>query len=141
MTEQIAWGVIFIVTLIAELASAQLISIWFAVSALITFVVSFFVPFPVQIIIFVVISALLLIITRPLMKKISAKEVPTNADLDIGKTVMLTEEVNNDKCTGRAILNGVGWMAVSVDNEIIPKDSMVKIEKINGAKLMVTKIK
>jgi membrane protein implicated in regulation of membrane protease activity len=63
---------------------------------------------------------------------------PTNSELDIGKTAVVIEDVDNLKGTGRATLNGVDWIAVSKDNEPIPKGSVVVVEDIQGSKLVVS---
>jgi membrane protein implicated in regulation of membrane protease activity len=137
--ELIFWGIIFAVMVIVELASFQLISIWFAVGALGAFLVSLFTSatFTLQLIIFVVLSALLLILTRPILKKIIKPPIATNTELDIGKIAIIIEEVNNLKGTGRASLNGVDWSAISQNGEIIENGKTVKVEEINGSKLIV----
>lgn len=140
MYDLIFWGVVFAVMVIAELASFQLISIWFAVGALVTFIAALLgAELGVQTLVFVLVSILLLAFTRPLLKKFAVKKVqPTNIELDVGKTAVVIEEINNKLDTGRARLNGVDWKAVSADDSIIPRGSIVKIDNIKGTKLYVT---
>ena len=77
--------------------------------------------------------------TRPLLKKFAVKKIqPTNIELDVGKTAVVIEEINNKIDTGRAKLNGVDWKAVSADDSIIPEGSIVRIDNIRGTKLYVT---
>lgn len=138
----ILWGVVFVVMAIAELVSMQLISIWFAAGALASFIIAlcgFGMGF--QMFIFVIVSVVLLTVTRPLLKKFSVNNAqPTNIDLDIGTTAVIIETVNNITGTGRAKLNGVDWKAVSSDGSIIEEESIVKIDEIDGTKLYVTLI-
>jgi membrane protein implicated in regulation of membrane protease activity len=136
----ILWGVVFAVMVIAELASMQLVSIWFAAGALASFIVALCgLGMGMQMFVFVVVSVILLTATRPLLKKFRVgKTQPTNIDLDIGKTAVVIETVNNSADAGRARLNGVDWKAVSSDGSVIPEGSIVKIDDIKGTKLFVT---
>lgn len=136
----ILWGIVFAVMVIAELASMQLVSIWFAAGALASFIVALCkLGMGMQMFVFVVVSVILLTVTRPLLKKFTVKKAqPTNIDLDIGKTAVIIETVDNSSDTGRARLNGVDWKAVSTDGSVIPEGSIVKIDDINGTKLFVT---
>lgn len=136
----IVWGVVFAVMVIAELASMQLISIWFAAGALASFIMALCgFGMGLQMFVFVVVSIVLLTVTRPLLKKFTVNRIqPTNVELDIGKTAVVIEEINNEVDTGRARLNGVDWKAVSTNGSVIPTESIVKIDNIRGAKLYVT---
>jgi membrane protein implicated in regulation of membrane protease activity len=71
------------------------------------------------------------------VKKFQKKIVPTNADLDIGRTCTVTEEIDNDKGLGRAKLDGVFWAARSESGEIIPEGTVVTVKSIDGTKLIV----
>jgi len=136
----IIWGVVFAVMVIAELMSLQLISIWFAAGALASFIFALCgFGMGVQLFVFAAVSVALLLVTRPLLKKVTVNKIqPTNIELDIGKTAVVIEKINNDIDTGRAKLNGVDWKAVSADGSIIPEGSIVKIDSIKGAKLFVS---
>lgn len=79
------------------------------------------------------------IVYQAFIKKICSKKIqPTNIELDVGKTAVVIEEINNKIDTGRAKLNGVDWKAVSADDSIIPEGSIVRIDNIRGTKLYVT---
>lgn len=136
----ILWGAVFAVLVIAELTTMQLISIWFAAGAIAAFIATLCgLTMSMQLFIFIAVSIVLLIATRPLLKKFRVGDSqPTNIDLDIGKTAVVIEEINNTSDTGRARLNGVDWKAVSSDGSVIPEGSIVKIDKISGTKLFVT---
>lgn len=135
------WAFVFIALIVLELTTLQLISIWFSIGALAAFFSVFLsLNFTGQLLVFTAISVLLLLITRPILKKASVRNpVKTNADADVGKTASVIEEVNNALGTGRATFGGVDWIAVSADQSVIPKGSIVKIEQIQGAKLIVSK--
>ena len=133
----IVWGIVLAVTVIAEICTVQMISIWFAISALVALILAWLgTPMWAQIAVFVVVTIILLIFTKDVAKKIF-KTHPTNAELDIGKTAIVTEEINNERQTGRASLAGVYWIARSHDGSIIPVDTTVTIVAIDSAKLIV----
>lgn len=138
--EVIFWLAAFVVLVIAELATMQLVSIWFAAGALAAALIAA-IPMPIyiQIAVFVGISTLLLIFTRPILKKLFSKPpVPTNAEIDIGKKALVIESIDNLKMTGRVRLNEVDWMAVSSGGQAIPAGETVVVDKIEGAKLYVS---
>ncbi len=142
MWEIILWASLFVILTVSELATYQLISIWFAIGALIALICAVFnVGFGLQILIFTVVAAFLLIITRPFVKKLQAnKHVPTNSELDVGKTAIVIQKINNNELTGRVRINGIDWNARSVDSSIIDVDSNVIVEEVDGAKLLVKKL-
>ena len=67
------------------------------------------------------------------------KTVHTNFELDIGKTAVVTEDINNDYSVGRVKLNGVNWEARSDDGTLISAGSIVTVKEISGSKLIVSK--
>ncbi|MBR3449080.1 MAG: NfeD family protein [Oscillospiraceae bacterium] len=139
MTYLIFWGVIFVITLIAEIASMQLISIWFTVGSVGAFIAAMKgVGFPGQLGIFVAISLVLLLVTRPLLARLRVNQEPrTNADKNIGETAVIIEEVDPALGTGRAKIGGVDWIAVSETGEILPAEAVVIVTRVEGAKLFV----
>ncbi|MGN0647653.1 MAG: NfeD family protein [Oscillospiraceae bacterium] len=139
MTMMIFWGVVFVLMVIAECASMQLVSIWFAVGSLGAFFAAMLnLGFTGQLAIFVLVSFILLLVTRPLLKKLRVQNVvPMNADKEIGATAVIIEEVNAATGTGRVRLNGVDWIAVSENGTIIPVNTVVTVQQVQGAKLIV----
>lgn len=142
-SELIIWGIVFAVMVVAELVTFQLVSIWFAAGAAAAFITALFdVNLWIQLIVFVAVSLILLIATRPLLKKFKAdKTVPTNTELDVGRTAVVIEDIDNSRETGRAKIDGIDWKAISADDTIIKKGSIVKIIQIKGSKLFVELIK
>lgn len=143
MFEVLFWAIIFVFLVAAELATVQLVSIWFALGALVTLI--FTVIFEdttllSQLGIFILVSGVFLIITFPWLKKRRDKGyISTNQELYIGMTATVIEEINRDKSTGRVTLSGVDWNAVPIENgRIIPVGSIVVIEKVLGTKLSVS---
>ena len=137
----LVWFGLIILFVLAEAAGPELISIWFAGGALITLVVSFFsVPFWIQLLVFVVSSALLLISTRPLVKrKLMSKTIKTNSDSLIGQIGIVTSPINNKEGVGLVKIAGQIWSARSLDGSDISEGENVLVERIDGVKLMVKK--
>ncbi len=131
------WGIVLAVTVIAEALTVQMISIWFALASLVSLVLAALnTPVWAQFAVFIAVAAILLIFTRDIAKKIF-RTSRTNVDLYIGETALVTEDINNDLSVGRATLAGVSWMARASDGTQIPKDTIVTVEAIDGAKLIV----
>ncbi len=125
---------------VAELASQQLICIWFAAGSLGALIASAAGgSVTLQLIIFVALSLLLLIFTRPILRKVLSFELKdTNAKQDIGKLAVVIQEIDPSKGTGRARLGDAEWMAVAAPELVIPVGTTVRVEKIDGTKLYVS---
>ena len=135
------WLIAFVVLVGIEIMTTALTTIWFAGGAVVAFVTALFgVPVPVQLLVFVVISFILLFLTRPLaVKYINTSTVKTNVDSLIGKDARVTAEIDNAKETGSVSVNGQEWTARSAkDGAVYPEGTRVRILKIRGVKLIVS---
>lgn len=66
--EVYVWLIVFIVLTAIEMATFQLVTIWFAVGAVAAFITSLFsTSLEIQLIVFLAVSMLLLILVRPLL--------------------------------------------------------------------------
>lgn len=141
-TIYILWTAVIIIFGVFEAVTVQLVSIWFVIGAIAALIASLFgAGFIAQIIIFVVVSVLALVITRPLVKKyIHPKKQPTNADKVLKQIGIVVEDINNLNATGQVKVDGKIWTARTMDNSLISKDKKVIIEKIEGVKLIVKDI-
>lgn len=140
----ITWAAAFVLFLIFEAITFQLVSVWLAIGSLVSLVVVVIdndAPLWLQLLIFLVVSVVTLCATRPAVKKLVQKKPETNAQLDVGKTVVVTETINNELSQGRAKLNGSFWAVISASGEIIEEGSTAKVVSIDGARLVVEKIK
>ena len=127
------WLGLMVVFLIIELATVGLTSIWFSGGALAALLVSLAgAGMVIQIAVFVVISAVLVIFTRPFAAKyVNVHHVKTNCDELIGSVVKVTETVDNFAQTGTAIAQGKEWTArCKSDKDRIEKDSLAKVAAI-----------
>ncbi len=137
----VGWAIAFVFFIVVEIATANaLVSIWFAFGALISmfFAIADF-DFVVQLTVFVVASLILLIATRPLVRKMQGEKYHTNFELDIGKTAVVTERIDNELGEGRVKLDGTNWAARSSDGSVIEQGSVVTVQEVDGAKLIVAK--
>lgn len=137
------WVALLALFIIVEAATAQLLTIWFAVGSLAALITTFITDnIIIQVIVFVVVSAIALAVTRPLVRKMTqAKKQPTNADMYIGKEAVVTEDINNLEAKGLVKVGGSVWTArTEVDNYTIPAGSHVTVIKIEGVKLIVRPI-
>ena len=132
------WLGIMIIFLFFEAATTALMTVWFALGALAAAVTSFFTDnIAVQAVVFFVVSVAALLCLRPLLKHQKKKTVPTNADAVIGKTAIVTKEINNIRNEGELYIDGKVWSARSETDEVIPVDTTVVIVRIEGVKLIV----
>lgn len=138
-TMYIIWAVAIVAFGVFEGMTAQLVSIWFVFGSVAALIAAFcHAPFILQVVIFVIVTIITLIATRPIVKKkIHAKIQPTNADRCIGQNGVVIEEINNLHSTGQVKADGKVWTARSSDQSIIPPDTVVEVEKIDGVKLIV----
>ena len=124
---------------IVEAATAGLTVIWFAVGSLIALIsAALGAELWLQVTIFIVASAAALAATRPLAKRfVAGKKVPTNADRVLGQTAKVTEKIDNIAPSGAVYIDGKTWTARSADGAVIPAGSRVRVEQMEGVKLLV----
>lgn len=133
------WAALIVVFLIVEGLTAGLASIWFALGSVAALVSAFLgAPVWLQITLFVIVSALTLIFTRPLARKYVNKRIePTNADRLIGASATVTERIDNIAAKGYVKAGGRLWPARSKSGEPIEKDTVTVVRSIEGIKLIV----
>ena len=140
--ELIFWLVLLVVLLVIELATLGLTTIWFAGGAAAAFVASILgAGLVVQIVVFLAVSILLLVFTRPFAAKyINKNRVRTNVDSLLGQKAVVTQDIDNLAGTGEARADGTVWMArTENDGEQIVCGTTVTILGVSGVKLIVEK--
>ena len=133
------WFAALIALSLLEFATAGLVSIWFCFGALAALIISLCqLPVAVQVSVFFFVSILLLIFTRPILKKYLMKPVRTNFDIVIGKTAIVIEDIDNLKPSGQVKVKGQVWTARNViEDAVILKGESVQVLSIEGVKLIV----
>lgn len=142
MTENmmyIIWAVAIVGFGVLEGITVQLVSIWFLAGAVAALIATFCnAPIYLQVIIWLVVSVVCLLVTRPIVKKkINTKMQPTNSDRNIGRDATVIETIDNLNAKGQVKVDGQVWTARSADDQIIPPNTIVVVEKIDGVKLIV----
>ena len=134
------WLGLTVVFALFEAVSPQLTTVWFALGAVVAFILAVcgVKSVAVQAIVFVIVSVASLIATRPLVKKVLHKRVQaTNADRNIGETGITLTEINNIDGVGEVKVNGNVWTARSLNDQPIPQGVKVRVVRIEGVKLIV----
>ena len=136
-----AWLIVIVVLGAIELATIQLVAIWPAIGGVAALLAAtFHQSLAVQFILFIAVSGILLIFTRPLVKGLvrTPLRVSTNADRLIGSEALVTQRIDNVTGTGTVVVSGVTWTARSKDGTPVEKGQSVQIDRIEGVKLIVS---
>lgn len=137
------WLLVAALMFVLESATAQMVSTWFAVGALFAIIPSVLgAQVWVQLLVFLLFSVLFLLFARPFIKnRLMTKKQPTNADMVVGQTGFVLEDIDNIREEGRVSAMGLTWTARSENGEAIPADTQVTVNRIDGVKLIVTSAK
>lgn len=141
--EMIVWLAAFAILVVIEACTMALTTIWFAGGALAGFFLALAgFSIRVQLAVFLVVSVVLLLLTRPFLTRfINKNTVKTNADGLIGKKARVLTEINNSLPSGTAVLNGQEWTARALSDElVIPAGETVIVKEIRGVKLIVDRM-
>ena len=133
------WLALLLFFAVAEAATIALVSIWFAAGALAALLATIFTnDIWIQILLFVVVSAVTMAVVRPLARKyVLPHRVPTNADRVIGREGVITQAVDNLAPAGVVVVAGMAWTARSDSGENIPEGTVVTVRRIEGVNLFV----
>ena len=142
-TAAFIWFALMVVFLIAEGACPfHLISVWFAVGSLAAVVVSLLNGAVwLQITVFLVVSAALLLSLWPITRKLQPKKTKTNVDALIDSRGYVTVDVDNLSATGQVKLGAMEWTARSTSGDPIKAGTLVKVDRIEGVKAFVSEVK
>lgn len=136
----VIWIVIAAGCLALDIATSAFLFVWFTVggiAAIIANLLNF--GSTVQIITFIIVSALFTAVGYPLAKKTIKKTVPVTKTMEqgyIGRVIVVSDEVV-DKALVK--LDGIYW-TVKNQGKPIAKGDKVKITGIEGNKILINKI-
>ncbi|WP_036225962.1 NfeD family protein [Mesoaciditoga lauensis] len=136
------WIVLGLVLCTAEIFIPSFFIFWFGLGAFAAGIVSIFFGFVIQLVIFITVSALLVIFTRPIVLNILLRhESPKKINIDeiIGKKAIVIEHINPLEDTGKVKINGEIWRAMTVDGSSVEIGNYVKIVRVEGTLLKVKK--
>lgn len=134
------WAAVIIAAVVIEMLTTQLVCIWFAGGALVGMIAHLLrAPLWLQVILAAAVTLVLLIATRPFVRRfLTKKETPTNADRVVGQVAIVTEDIDNVPEKGRVTVLGSDWRARSSDGQPIEVGRKVRVERIEGVKLIVS---
>ncbi len=136
------WIIALVVFLMVEASTVTMVSLWFACGALAALIVGLFAGTGWQIAAFLAVSAIALTALRPLARKyFKPRLTKTNVDAVIGSQGYVTADIDNIAATGTVKLGAMEWTARSTTGENIPAGTLVKVDRIEGVKAFVTKVK
>lgn len=135
------WFVVIIIAAFIEINTMDLTSVWFAIGALVAFIlaiIDFIIP--IQILAFLLISIILLISVKPIAKNyLKSNVVSTNADRLVGKVAICTKEIRPGE-RGEVRIDGQFWSAITEEKDVVKVDERVEILAIEGNKLIVVRL-
>ena len=134
------WLIIALFFFILEIATTGFLVFWFGIGALVAMLFSLLgIHLVLQIIIFLIVSTILIIFTKPLVNKLAKPEsnVKTNVYSIEGKIGKVTKDIEPVDGKGQVIVDGESWSAKSYDNSFIPKGTEIIVESLNGVKVIV----
>ena len=124
---------------IVEAMTVNLTTIWFVVSGLVAIGLSFVTDiFLIQFGVFVCLGIVLLIVTKPFVKKfLESRDAKTNFDRIIGMNGIVVKDIS-DVNNGEVKVDGKIWTAYSDDS--LKVNDKVKVLEISGSKIKVRKV-
>ena len=135
------WVAVTIICVVIESLTLSLTTIWFGISAFVMVFLAFTpLPFPAQLLVFVVLAFVLLIFTRPIVKqKLNQKKIATNYERIIGQIAVVTRKITAlDK--GSVKINGMEWTAAVKEDITLEEGSKCIVEEIAGVTAYVKEI-
>lgn len=140
--EKFLWLALLVLFILAETATVSVVSTWFAVGSLAALIsAALGAKLWLQIVLFVVVSAVCLALLRPVIKKhFNSRVTPTNVDALMGKTCLVTAAVDNLTSCGQVKIGDVEWSARSTTGEPIPVGTQVRVDRIEGVKAYITPV-
>ncbi|AEH51275.1 NfeD family protein [Pseudothermotoga thermarum] len=137
----VVWLILGVLLVIGEILTPTFFLLWFAIAAFVTSAVSTMFGTLVQLLTFIAVSAILVILTRPLAKKL-VKQEPRKIHIDeiIGKIATVVETIDNKAGKGLVKIQGDIWRAYSEDDTVIEEGKKVQVLKVEGAHVVVRKV-
>lgn len=136
------WIIILVLTVIFEILTTDLTSMWFSLGAFAALLLNLFVKdnlWWLQVIIFAVVATVSIIFFKPLLKKkMMNQKAKTNIDALINKTVVVVEPIAPNS-PGTIKTEGIEWTAVTETDSFEPGD-LVEIVSVAGNTFTVKKL-
>lgn len=133
------WLVLAGIFFVIEAMTIGFLVFWFGIGALIAMIVSIFTDsIAIQTTVFILASTILLFFTRPFVNRFGINDdVQTNAFSVIGKTGVVTKEIDPVSGAGQVKVGSETWSAKSASGHKIPKGTEIEVLEIDGVKAVV----
>lgn len=138
--EPILWLVAFLILIVIEAVTLGLSTIWMAFAALAAAAASALgAPLWLQFVLFVVVSVVLFVFTRPIaVNYLNKNREKTNVDSMPGRRGIVTEDIDNLRGSGQVEVAGMQWTACAEkQEEKIASGTEVEVVEVRGVKLVV----
>lgn len=137
------WFSVGIICLIIEIITPGIFyAATLSIAAFITGVVSFFITDKfILLLVFAVLAIVSIFLIKPFLQKAFRLDEDTtlsNVDSIIGKTGMVTQEITAIQ-KGLVKIDGEVWTAITSNNETLPVQTKIVVQKIEGVTLFVNK--
>ena len=131
------WLLIAVTFAVIETMTLGIVSIWFAIGALVAMLVAFLVDsFIIQLLVFLAVSLILVATTRKVaMDKLKIGRTKTNIDELIGKEAVVIKAIE-PYMAGEVKLDGKIWRAVSESKRVYQVDEIVVVLRIEGVTII-----
>lgn len=138
----VVWFLLMVFFILLEAGTVALVSTWFAAGALAAMITALCGgALWLQFVVFLVISAVLLISLRGFLRKhITPKQIKTNVDSIVGTEGLVTATIDNLASTGQVKLGGMEWSARSTSGEVIQPGERIRVDRVEGVKVFVTPV-
>ena len=136
------WMALAAVFVVGEMFTAGFFLLWFGVGAAVAGILALLgLSFPWQLAAFVLVSGVMLAVSRRFADRFSKKQPPgIGADRFIGLKGLVLEEIDNASNTGQVRLQKEEWRADSETGEVIPVGARVEVHSLDGTHLVVKRI-
>lgn len=136
------WVATIAISIIIEIATTELVSIWFTAGGVVALILSCFkgVHWGIQLGVFLGVSIIAILLLRPLATKLLHRNnhEKTNMNSLVGKRIRMLSTCNFDNL-GTAKINDVVWNVKSENGCVLQQDEIVEIVKFEGNKIIAKK--
>ena len=141
------WFLIALILFIFEILTPGFVVMWFGIGAFAVAILDLIGihDIIIQGIVFAIVSLILVIYTRKIFvnfmnSKNQNINLKSQVESLVGKTGLVTLDINNSESKGRVFIEGQDWSARSENNELINQGEKVVILRLESAKLIVKKL-
>ena len=137
------WLILCGAFLLIEIFNISFLLIWPGIGSFFAFIASVLgAPIEIQLAVFAISTTIMIIFMKPLTPKLFKNKDSTkmNNDAMIGKKGVVIKEINSTEDVGQVKVAGELWSAITLNDEKIKINEIVEVTKVDGVKLIVTKI-